>query len=268
MLRPKLISQFIRRNIKLTLIFAASAGVLAFFLVLLFPETGQMQAAQVYSNWPQVMKDLFGDPAAALSDVYGWLNLQVFHITFWVLYGVLGAMLAVRIAAQEIEEKTIDILLSLPLSRTEIMFGRLTATVALLAVSIPPVAAGCGLGIAVLGQPLKPGLLLAVSVNGLGLALVIASVTLLVSVFFPSQTSSIFISLGTLALMFLYTQVAVKLVPFLKGLAFLSPFHYYSPERILIHQSVSLGNTLILMALAAALSLVAVKVFERRDILF
>ncbi|MBU2550024.1 MAG: ABC transporter permease [Proteobacteria bacterium] len=267
MFRRPLIDLFLRRNLTLTLVIAASAGALSLFLALLFPETDPAQSAAAYANWPPVMKDLFGDPAGALSDVYGWLNLQVFHITFWVMYGVLGSILATRIVAKEMEEKSVDILLSLPVSRTEIIASRMVAASILIALSIPPVILGCGLGVAVLGQPLHAGLITAAAVNGLALVLVMTSLTLLVSVFLPGQTTSLFTSLGLFAVMFLFSRVVIKLVPLLGPFAVLSPFHYYAPDGILVQRAINALDPLVLLTIAASLFFTALLVFKRKDIL-
>ena len=113
---------------------------------------GDLFAAPVVDASVRVamMKDIFGDPIFGFTDIYGWLQLELFHITFWALFGIFAAFLASNIVAKEYESKTIDLLLSTPVSRTELVVNRLIGLIILLIIAILPTVIGCILGIATL----------------------------------------------------------------------------------------------------------------------
>jgi len=117
MINCELISMFIKRHFSISMITGLCAGVLVFFLAIIFPETNVQDAELISSNWPQIMKDLFGDPIYAFTNIYGWLHLEIYHITFWLIFGILASILASYIIAKEIEDKTMDILVSTPVSK-------------------------------------------------------------------------------------------------------------------------------------------------------
>ena len=241
----RLIKMFIRRNLRLALTVGLGAGTLGFSLAVIFPETDFGHARALSSSWPPLMKDVFGDPVWAFTDIHGWLHLQVFHLTLWLVFGMLLSMLASRIIAREIEGKSIDILLSCSVSRTEIMASGMLAVFMLAAMSMLPLALGCGLGVVLAGESIRPVVVAVAMANGLLLTMVAAALTLLLSVYLPYQTPCVFAALGAFSLAFLHAQLLVKLIPALEKLLFLNPFHYYTPERILFGEPVSIWDFLV-----------------------
>ncbi|MDD5486714.1 MAG: ABC transporter permease subunit [Dehalococcoidales bacterium] len=268
MLSKELIWSFLRKFRRHTLIISLSAGLLIFVLMMMFPAMDTSNAEVISASWPQLMKDMFGDPLAGFSDIYGWLELELFHLTFWVIFGVFASFLAANIIAKEYENKTIDLILSTPISRMELIVNRLIGLSILLFVSIIPVIIGCILGIIVLGLDIQPAPLLVASLNGFLLCLLYASVGLLISIFVHSQTFSILLSLVVFGLFFLFSKMLIPVIPALKSIAAISPFHYYDTANILIRNSYSLLNPLILFLAFIFLSLVSAFIFDKKDIIY
>jgi ABC-2 type transport system permease protein len=262
----ELFLRFLGRNARLCALVGLGSGLLAFFLATVFPEMGQQDATSVSSSWPELMKSLFGDPLLAFTSVYAWLNLQIFHITFWLIHGGLGALLAARILATEAEEKSLDILLSVPISRTHILTSRLAGLTMLSVLTAVPVVAGCGLGIRTLGLPVHAEPLILATLAGVLLSLVIASLTLCVSVWVLRQTQCIFAALALVGLLFLLEEMLVELVPALRGFSVVNPFHYYGAAEILVHGSGAGWGPVVLLSMFLGLAAFSVVGFARRDI--
>lgn len=267
MINRELIQMFFKRHLLISLIVGLCAGVISFFLAIIFPETNMQNAELISSSWPQIMKDLFGDPIYAFTNVYGWLYLQVYHITFWLIFGVLASILASYIVAKEIEDKTIDILLSTPVSRKEVILNRFIGIFMLLFISIIPTIAGSVLGIIMLNYSVNLGTLFSVSIIGFLLSLNFAVITLFVSICIPRQIFSIFISLSILGFMFLYEESLAAVIPFLDKFSFLSVFHYYRPENILIHHTDSVLDVIIMSSICIVIMCGSLLSFSKRDIL-
>lgn len=268
MLKKELIRFFLRKFRKHTLIISLSAGILIFVLMMMFPSMEISNAEAISASWPQLMKDMFGDPLAGFSDIYGWLELELFHLTFWVVFGIFASFLAANIVAKEYENKTIDLILSIPISRTELIVNRLIGLFILLFVSIIPVAIGCIFGIFVLDLDIQLLPLLAASLSGLLLCLLYAGVCLLISIYVHSQTFSILLSLVVFGLFFLFSKTLIPVIPALESIAIISPFYYYDTANILIRNSYSLLNPLILFIAFIFLSFVSARLFNKRDIIY
>lgn len=223
-------------------------------------------AEAISASWPTIMKDLFGDPVQAFTNIYGWLYLQIFHITYWMVISVLAVILASRIVAVEVEKKTIDILLSTPLTRSQLINSRFLALMSILFISMIPIFLGVLFGILLLGYPVLWYELTYTFFVGYLLTICVAGVTLLISVFKPVQLFSQFTTLGLLALMFLFTESLTKLIPLFDKLSFASLFNYYHPSEILIDRSFSVYNPLIFIILTISLAAISSIIFVRKDI--
>jgi ABC-2 type transport system permease protein len=257
---------FFRRNLFISVMVGLGMGIITLFLTTIFPATDIKNAEVISSTWPPIMKDLFGDPIYAFTNIYGWLYLQIFHITFWVVYGVLSAILASRIVAVEIEKKTIDILLSTTLTRSQLVLSCFSALFIILCLSILPTFIGALMGITLKGFPIHWSELILTFLIGFLLTLNIASITLLISIFKPGQIFSLFSTLGILGIMFLYTESLTKMVPFINNLSFLSLFHFYRPDEILIHNNFFILNPIILIIISVIFLFASIIVFTKRDI--
>lgn len=266
MIRGELLRMFVRRHRPAAVLVALAAGILAFCLTALFPAAGLPDATRLSATWPPLMKDLFGDPIHGFTSVYGWLHLQVFHITSWVLMGGLASVLAVSIVAKEVEDRTLDTLLACPITRSELIVSRLAGLGLMVACAALALLVGCAVGIGSLGRPVMPFRLIAVCLQGTLLALVFAGTTLLVSTLIPNRVAALAIAWTLLALLFLHEEVLIRLVPALGALSFVSPFHFYGAGDILIRGSFRWADSVALLCTFLTLSGLSVLVFSRRDV--
>jgi ABC-2 type transport system permease protein len=266
MISLELVKSFLLRNLRLSIVIWAVMGLVTLLLITLFPNMPADDAVNISTSWPPLMKDIFGDPILGFTDVYGWLNLEIFHMTFWIVFGVYCAIVVSRVIAKEIEEHTMDILLSYPIRRTSLIVSRLTATAILLAVGCLLTLLCTVVGLAILGMPIRLDLLAATLLSGFLLCLAFGSVALLVSVWLPQQMYGLFITIGVMLSMFVYEEMLTKFLPVFGYLPFLSFFHFYKPNEILIHGSVSMADPLILLGYFTLLTLLAAAFFRKRDI--
>lgn len=239
---------------------------ICFLLAALFPEMDLKNAELISSSWPEIMKNLFGDPLYAFTNINGWLYLEVFHTTFWIFFGVLSSLLASTIIAEEIENKSIDILLSYPISRIELIISRTIGLTILLFGSILLTILGTISGIIVANQNVDISKVLFVFLIGFLLILNFSSITLFISIILPNKILSIIIALGIFSGMFLYKELLIKIVPFLSKFSFVSLFHYYKSENILLHNSFSIINLVILSGIFLFFISLSVLIFKKRDI--
>lgn len=261
-----LLRMFLFRHAKLAVVVAVATGLLCFFLTVLFPDMPSGEAATVSASWPPVVRDLFGDPLLGFTDVHAWLHLQIFNITFWVIYGVFAAILAAGIVAGETERRTIDILLSCPIRRSSVLASQLAAVFLLLALAVLPAFAGCIAGLFALGSNVRVGNLLVTGAEGVLLSFSLAAVTLLISVFAPDQVLCASLAVAAFGLLFFVDSVLVRLIPELESYAFLNPFHFYDADGALICGAPQVLNLFALFAFGMAAAIAAALAFARRDI--
>lgn len=241
--------------------------IVSFAIIALFPDQSTDKAKQLSDLYPRLLVDLIGDPTEIFSNIYGWIHIQFYHSTFWFAYGLYAGDLATDIIARDIEKKSIDIILSYPVARTEIIINRLIGLIILLALSTIPFALGCSCGIIKAGQELNVQILIIATMMGFLIALNFAAVTLLITVTIPRSMFSLGLTLCIFGFMFAYEGMLTKLIPALGKLSFLSLFHYYQPDDILIRQTYTIGDALVLSITFMILIFICVTVFRRKDIL-
>ncbi len=261
-----LIRMFLRRHTRLTAIVSIGAAMVFFFLTIIFPKMGLDKASLIAEGWPPLIKDLFGDPLLGFTDVYAWLFLEIFHIGFWVVFGVLAAILAARIVAKEIEDRSMDILLSCPVTRTGMLASRLLATLLLLLLAVVPSIVAFALGILYLGEPLHTARLVLTCFEGALLSFSMGTLALLISVALPNQILSISFASACFAALFFVDTLLVKLVPALDRVSFLNPFHFYRAGAVLIRGELSFLDPLALAAASLVLAIASMLAFSRKDV--
>jgi ABC-2 type transport system permease protein len=266
-LRPDIIRMFCWRHSTVCSVMGVGSFIVSFALVALFPDQSADKAKQLTELYPKLLVDLIGDPMEFFSNIYGWIYAQFFHITFWVVYGLYAGDLATDIIAGDIEKKSIDIMLSYPVARSEIIVNRFIGLIILLACSTLAFVLGCCCGIAYTGQALNMLSLTLAALMSVLICLNFAAVTLLISVVVHRSMLSLGLTFCIFGFMFMYEGMLTKLIPALDRLSFMSPFHYYQPDDILIRQTYSMGNALMLSVTFIVLVFIGISVFRRKDIL-
>lgn len=261
----ELVRMFIKRHIRLALGVGLLIGLLAGGMGVMFPDMAIDDAGSVASSWPPMMKTLFGDPLAGFTDIYAWLELEIFHVTLWMVMGTLASILASHIVAQEAEQKTLDVLLSIPLSRNMILTSRLLALSVLLMVTALPIAVGCCAAVAVRGFPLVVGSIVLSVTAGVLLSFVLATLTLLISIWNPHQISAAAIAMGIAGALFFIEEMLIPVMPWLDPVSYFNPFHWYNTSDILIRGILSPWPLLGLLAISSVCMLLSVVAFTTRD---
>jgi ABC-2 type transport system permease protein len=212
---------------------------------------------------PSGMLAVFGiDPATFLTGA-GFLQAQFFSLFGPLMIIGLGISLAVSATAKEEKEGTMDMLLSLPLSRVSLIVQKTAMVVALVTVVIVALAGT----MLILNVAIDLGLgiegVVAINLSLALLGLVFAAVTLIAGAFSGKPSTAIGIGVVVAAIAW-FVNAFANLFDWLEIPARLSPFTWYLDGSPLIHGWAT--GQVWLLATALGLTGVAVAVFGRRDI--
>jgi ABC-2 type transport system permease protein len=172
-----------------------------------------------------------------------------------------------RMPAGEIDEGTIDILLSLPVRRIKLFISEsalwLAGGVALVVLSL----AGHLFGAGFVGPEdrTEPSSLVIVVFNLLCLYLAFGGLACLISALSDRRGRAVGAAFAV-ALVFLVLQFIAQFWEPAKSIRFASPLNYYSPLFVLRDQTWPLRDMLVLTLAGAVLWLAAMILFVRRDI--
>lgn len=224
------------------------------------------QAAELqkgFENLSQTTVNFIGGSTDFFSPV-GFLNSQVFFLTLPLLLGILGISLGCSLLAREEQDYTVDLLLSKPVSRTELLFGK-----ALSGLIILSFVAIIGLGSTVITAHIVD-----LDVSAANIAFAMFACTTLCASFGAIAFMITALGRARVASMAIASFVAfggyiisslAGTVDWLQGVSKAFPFHYYRPEQIL-SGTFEVKNLLFFAAIVIISGIISWAVFNRRDI--
>lgn len=244
-----------------------SIGVVAFVLInmLLYPSFKD-QAAELeksFAELPPAAVQLFGGSTDFFSPV-GFLNSQVFFIMLPLLLGALAISLGASLIAREEQDKTIEVLLSRPISRSKLLAGKMIAGTLILAFVSLLAAIGTVVSAKVVDLDIQSSLIWLACFACFLLSWCTGSIAFLVTSLGRARAAA----LGIGALIGVGGYLIVSLsgtVEWLETPSKILPFYYYQSETIL-RDSYNGTNLVYFAAITPICALLSVIAFRRRDL--
>ncbi|QED49286.1 ABC transporter permease subunit [Cytobacillus dafuensis] len=120
----------LKRSRKSLIIWSLVLAGLIIWLLSIFPQfaEGQKSMNDLFEAYPESMKQMFGMDRINLGTLIGFYGIEIYMMTT-LLGSIYSALLASNILAKEENEKTIEFLLSKPVSRGRIVLEKLLAVV-------------------------------------------------------------------------------------------------------------------------------------------
>lgn len=237
-----------------------------FLMLLFFPAFQNSGLNQLLSGLPsglQALKGLIGD-LDSLKTVSGYLAAQFFDIRMPMFISVFAVILAVGLSIRDEEEGYIRTLLSLPLSRTKLLLGKLLAIISICVFFVLATVAGIWIGAVTINAALDWSVIINLSI--MTLLMSICMTTLIYCVGLASGKRGLTMGFGIIvgAGSFLLTTFA-KAVEWLQPYERLSLFHYF-PAADIVKNGIALKDVLVYVGITVAALILAVILFRRRDV--
>lgn len=253
---------------KISLVVYCLSGILLLWMyIALFPSI-QTQAAsfnELMKNYPEALMKAFGLEEISFTNVENFLAMEQFSIIWPIIVIFLVISLAGAAIAGEVEKGTAEIILSKPVSRLKIFFGKYLAGVfTILVFIICSIFAAAPLAeLHNIDYVFKNYVTLAIVSFFFGLA--IFSLAMLFSAIFSEKSKAYMTTGGILIVMYVLNIVA-SLKDSLKDLKYLSFFYYYDPDQALIKNIINETGVLVFVITAVVCTIVAAIWFKKRDI--
>jgi ABC-2 type transport system permease protein len=261
----------IRRTIrdrKFSLIAYLLAAVLFLWMyVALFP-TMQEQSevlATAFESFPDAFFKAFGIEDLNISSIDSFLAMEHFSIVWPLMAIMLLVSIAGRGLSGQIEQGTIEIILSCPVSRLCVLAAKYLAGMITLFVftiasifTIAPFAA-------IHGVDYVFGNFATVSIISFLFGWAVFSVAVLFSTIF-SERGRVYMATGGMLLIMYILNIAAALNKNLDGLKFASFFHYYNYNDAIVRNTLHSTDLLVFVAVAIMSTLASAWIFHKRDI--
>jgi len=202
-----------------------------------------------------------------MASYVGFLNIEMYQI-FWVLIlGIIIGFLAASSIAKEIESKTIDILMSNPVSRKQIIIEKFLGLlpmvliinfVAMLTVMMMTIA---------IGEDLNFWYLILTHLISLPYFFSIVAIGLFISTLFDEKMKASVVMMAIVVAMFIFDSIA-EMIPDYETLGLISLKHYFQPYNALKLGQIDATANLILILVTIIALIAAMFYFDWKDITF
>lgn len=264
-------------NLRFSRIGMASWGVLLFlfglWVVNLYGVYSKLIGAEVYQGMPEQLKAAVGisgtGPESLFSESGISINayLTAEFLSWWpITIGIYAVIFCAGIIAKEVDKGTIELLLSQPLRRYQVLMSKYAVfLLGLFAIALASFI-GMVFGFATIEAKANYANIVLAFVQGFLLVAAIGSYSTLFSCFFLDPRKSMAVSGFLTAALYILNFIAPSLGSF-EWLKRLSLFYYYQAFPILESARMNWAGIGIYLGIALGCIAVGIAVFERRDIL-
>ncbi|MFX0028711.1 MAG: ABC transporter permease [Candidatus Hermodarchaeota archaeon] len=252
------------------LILGGIIGLLSYFIIYMVEDMDLDAIQDIIAAWPEGMLEFFGD-VEIFSNVYGFWSLEILAF-MWLYAGIYIIYMASGLLSQEVEEKTIDLTLSKPITR----YNFLGSKISFLYLFILATMGICFLitmgGMAFSSTFNEEGLFF----DRLWLTYIIVVLFLgtlamfakLFSTIFLTSRKSMALGVVVLFLMFFLGEFYIYMDESVQGVKYLSAFYYFNPPEYLVHSNFSLyiRDLIVLGSINVVLITASLLVFNKKDI--
>ncbi|MWV40181.1 MULTISPECIES: ABC transporter permease subunit [Natrialbaceae] len=251
------------RRLRGTVILTIGVSLYVAFIVWYFSLVDASAYAQIAESVPPAMREAFG--IQTIGTIEGWLGGQIYTFVWLVGLGIYFAYSAAGKIASDIENDRMDLLLSFPVSRSQLLlekFASMVLPLVLLNVVVGGVTYGLVLAI---GETIDPMHLVLAHLLSIPYLLVCAAIGTVLSVLVNRAAVAERAAIGLMFVLWL-VESAVGAAEEFSWIQYISPTHYYSPTPVLIDGTYEVMDSGILLAGFLGLLIVSQVLFQRRDI--
>ncbi len=243
----------------LTILFSA----LAVFYISFFPSVKEM-GEKMMAGFPDAVIEMFGG-LGAFTTIEGYLAAEIYIIFWTVFVGIYFAYSAANLIANDIQKEKMDLLLSYPVSRRQVIIEKTSAlgVPLLLLNAVVPVA--LYVVILLIGESIEPLRLVMVHLLSIPYLLVCTGIGLFLSVVVDRAKIARYASIGAIFGLYLIGNV-ISMAENFEWIGLITPSHYFDPPKILSQAIYNYTDAAILLIAFFVIFIASMEIFKRKDI--
>jgi len=222
----------------------------------------EIDVDELLAGYPPALVEAMG--LEHLGTIEGFLALELYQFVWILGLGAYVAYSGASTIAGDVADGRMDTLLAAPVSRRRLLLEKYLALLTPVVVVNVVVFAVVAAGTAVIGEPVALADLAAVHALSLPYFMVCGAAGMVASVAAPRQLIAEGVAAGAVVGTFLLQSLTIGTSA--EWVGDLAPMRYYDPLTVLTASEYDLAGAGILLAATGALLLVAVRVFEERDV--
>lgn len=256
--------QTIKEKYKGAIIASVLLFLYVFWMATFYPAMKDSMAMYDQMLENPTFKALLGSDIAGMSSFTGFMTVELFSY-IGLIIGAYAAFLAASFIAGEIEQKSSELMMSLPVSRVNIILSRFATIVPIAAIVSISMLLGVYAGALFIGETVEI-IWFAFGMLFIGVfMLAVGAGALLLSALMSDGKKAAFSGIGILLAMFLVENIG-SMITSIDWARKLSLYHYAKVTAIVLNHEISWINLWILLVLTVGFLALAVIVYQRRDI--
>jgi ABC-2 type transport system permease protein len=261
--RFKIAIQTMKNHWKTTIIITLLFMVIAVGYAGMFPAFEGSIAEMMDSDFYESFN--FFPHADQMHTYVGFLTLELYSIFWLLIMAIMLGFIAASSISKEIEGKTIDLLMSNPVSRKQIVIEKFAGLIPMfLVANFGTMLAVIGIT-AALNESLDYGNLIMVHIVSIPYFLAVISLGLLLSVIIDEKMKSSIIMISILVGMFVLNSLSL-MAPDYEFMGSFSFLHYFDTYTVLKFGEIDVGGIFVFIVFTFVCLVAAMIYFERRDI--
>lgn len=241
----------------------AGVSFIAFITMAFFNSFDQPDIDNILSTVPDSLKPLVG-AADTFKTIPGYIGQQIFGPNGYILVLVASIIMAIAVSASEEDDKRLQTLLTLPVTRAKVFCHKWAAVMTSVAVVCLALVVGMYFGLLVAGHSADSGRVMQSTFACFLMAGSFASIAFGVAMFLGNKGLSITIASGYAAFSFIISSLAQS-VDALKSADKLSVLHYYNNPLVMQH-GLDFRDVFILIGIILIVSTIGWFRFKNRNI--
>jgi len=262
-LRCKIALQTMKDYQKITIILTLLFMGIAVMYSSMYPAFKDVMADMVESGFAESFAAFRG--SEDMASYVGFLNIELYQIFWLLIFGILVGFIAASLISKEIEAKTIDLFMSNPVSRKQIVFEKYLGLIPLiLIINFATMITVYGVTLAV-NEELNFENLFMTHIISIPYFMAVAGIGLVVSVIINEKMKASIIMIAVLVGMFVFESISL-MIPDYESMGLISITHYFNPYDILKLGKVDVVGVIVLFVVIIECLIISMLYFEKCDI--
>ncbi|MFO7678396.1 MAG: ABC transporter permease subunit [Thermoplasmatota archaeon] len=251
---------FWKQSVIITLLFSAMFAMFAG----MYPSfVDMLEEMQESGSWEQFM---FLPGIEDMASYIGFLNMEMYQIFWMLILGLILGFLAASVISAEIESKTIDILMSNPVSKAQIVVEKFLGLLPMV-LMINFVTMGILILVTIgIGETVNFSYLFLTHVLSLPYFFGIIALGILISVIINEKMKASIITMAILIGMFIFNSIA-NMIPDYGALGLVSLQRYFKPYDTLKLGQIDATANIVLLLFCIVCIIAAMIYFHHKDII-
>ncbi|MFW5794390.1 MAG: ABC transporter permease subunit [Bacillota bacterium] len=262
-----LIKAEFKRNYKSLILWTTIIAGLAGLMLFLFPafENSFEDMESFLELYPPEFLEAFGmgEGGLDMTEIYGWFGIEG-YLFVTLIGGSYAGILGGSILSKEEDDKTAEFLLSKPITRTNIIFGKIIVVGINLLILNAVVSIILLIAFSIFAK-LNIAIWLLYSFAPLILQAIFASLSLLISIFVTKSRKVISIALGLVIGLYVIDLIS-KLTEEAEFLKYITPYEYINAPTIVNDEMIKPFYLLISLLIIGVSIILAWRVYIKKDI--